>query len=150
MVPVLKDQEVKEFQLAEKYPYIYDELFDDEMMLSFLKDFKEISNLAEKTGFLYETMNRLTKISYELNFFYNILFANLMITQNDVKYIYPDFTYNLFYQVLLENKSIEILLEQILLLHNQLKNKIKVLKELGFYEKFLNYLEKIDLYKGFN
>ena len=150
MVPVLKDQEVKEFQLAEKYPYIYDELFDDEMMLSFLKDFKEISNLAEKTGFLYETMNRLTKISYELNFFYNILFANLMITSGDVKYIYPDFTYNLFYQVLLENKSIEILLEQILLLHNQLKNKIKILKELGFYEKFLNYLERIDIYKGLN
>jgi len=147
--PLTKQEEFTLLELAEKYPYVYDTLFDEETILSFLKDFSEIKQLADTTLGIYEVMNILTKICFELNMFYNLLFANIMLSSNgELKYVYPDLSYNLFYQVLIENKSVEILIEQILLIQKFLKQKLQILREVGLSEKFYEYLERIDFCKG--
>ncbi len=147
--PLTSNDKVGLLSLAEKYPYIYDNIFDEELILTFLKDFSEIRNFAEHIAIFYEILDNLSKICHELNLFYNLLFANVFISNNELRFMYPDFYYNFFYQVLIENKSPEILIEQVLLVQKFLKTKIEVLKEVGLYDKFLTYLEKVDFCKGF-
>lgn len=142
-VPVTVEMKKQFMQKAQEYQTIYDQVFDEESIFSLINEMRAMLRYAEPTRDFYDTLQAVCQYNQELLLYFNLLFSALVV-DDKLNFVFQFFDNNPFYQCLIENKSFALLIAHTVYVREVMKEKIKALMDIGWYKKFLDYLEKTD------